>query len=403
MNRSRDYPFTALLKKEGDHHMEVDQILKQVGWLDEERRKDKNKIGSLEERISALEATLVPLNQQMKEISGETTRLSTSIARVDDFDEALGQTRLDTKLQLDNYDKEIRKREEENERVRREDIRLIEGSLAEIRKEVDQIAELKRNLRARMEEETRLSKAFDEIRISFEGIQRGEEESNRTIKLMEDGRRQDSKRITDVNGELSSLRQDLASATIKKLESRMNEFTTLEMERRTAFSNLVENQSLRDAERERVWKEWQARFQIIESQATDIETTLQNLDTMQREVKRAQQTLQELSEKVERRINEMTEMQRLTEERFRQEWTTFKVDDQKRWTNYTLTTEEQRNEIQRQHDKLSERATNLEDTMQETQDLLQQMNELTEKTLQSLLAILHESVTTYERTIGRSR
>jgi hypothetical protein len=99
----------------------------------------------------------------------------------------------------------------------------------------------------------------------------------------------------------------------------------------------------------------------------------------------------------------MTEMQRLAEEHFRQEWNNFKVDDQKRWTNYTLTTEEQRNEIQRQHDKLSERTTILEDTMQETQDLLQQMNEHTEKTLQSLLALLHESVTTYERTVGRAR
>jgi hypothetical protein len=106
---------------------------------------------------------------------------------------------------------------------------------------------------------------------------------------------------------------------------------------------------------------------------------------------------------VERRINEITEMQRLAEERFRQEWTTFKVDDQKRWTNYTLTTEEQRSEIQRQHEKLSDRTTNIEDTIQEIQDLLQQMNEHTEKALQSLLATLHESVTTFERTVGRSR
>jgi chromosome segregation ATPase len=392
--------------------MDVDQILKQVGWLDEERRKDKNKISSLEERIASLEATLNPMTQQVKDLSGDTTRLFTSVARVDGFDEALVQTRLDTKLQLEAHDKEIRKREEEVDRIRKEDLHNIESSLAEIRVEVDQIAELKRNLRARMEEETRLSKAFDEIRVGFEGIRREEEESNRTIKLMDDSRRQDAKRLTDLNGEMSSIRkrvddhsgrQDLTSAAIRKLETRLNEFTSLEMERRTAVSNLLENQSLRDVERERVWKEWQNRFQIIETQATDIETTLQNLDTMQREVKHAQQNLEELSQKVERRINEMTEMQRLAEEHFRQEWNNFKVDDQKRWTNYTLTTEEQRNEILRQYDKLSERTTILEDTMQETQDLLQQMNEHTEKTLQSLLALLHESVTTYERTVGRAR
>ena len=31
--------------------MELEQIAKQVDWLDEERRKDKLKIGSVEERL----------------------------------------------------------------------------------------------------------------------------------------------------------------------------------------------------------------------------------------------------------------------------------------------------------------------------------------------------------------
>jgi hypothetical protein len=120
-------------------------------------------------------------------------------------------------------------------------------------------------------------------------------------------------------------------------------------------------------------------------------------------VKRAQSTLEELTQRVERRINEITEIQRLSEDRFRQEWVTFKGDDQKRWTNYTLTQEEQRNEATRQYDKLVEQSTHLEDGMQELNDMLQQTNELVEKRLQSIAALAHEWVTTYERTMGRSR
>ena len=96
-------------------------------------------------------------------------------------------------------------------------------------------------------------------------------------------------------------------------------------------------------------------------------------------------------------------IQRLAEERFRQEWVTFKADDQKRWTNFTLTIEEQRNESLRQSEKLAEKVTHIEDTIQEIQDLLQQMSEQTEKRLQSLLATTHEWVTSYERSVGRSR
>jgi len=177
----------------------------------------------------------------------------------------------------------------------------------------------------------------------------------------------------------------------------------VEAERREAISKFLDNQALREVERERVWKEWQSRFQLIESQTTDLENTLQALEATNRKVQRSQQSVDELSQKVERRINEITEIQRLAEERFRQEWVTFKADDQKRWTNYTLTLEEQRNESVRQHEKLTEKVTQLEDVIQEIQDLIQQMNEGSEKRLQSLLAMAHEWTTAFERSIGRIR
>jgi len=156
-------------------------------------------------------------------------------------------------------------------------------------------------------------------------------------------------------------------------------------------------------ERDRVWKEWQSRFETIEKQATDIEATLLNFDTAQREVKRGQGILEELSQRVDRRINEITEIQRLSEDRFKQEWVTFKADDQKRWTNYTLTQEEQRGEVLRQFERFSERVTQQEDSLQELQDLLNLVKELSEKRMQTLLALVHEWVSTYERTVGKSR
>jgi len=169
------------------------------------------------------------------------------------------------------------------------------------------------------------------------------------------------------------------------------------------MAGFLDKQALTQVERERTWKEWQSRFGTIEKQAVDIETQLLTLDTTNREVKRAQASVEELTQRVERRINEITEIQRLSEDRFRQEWVTFKADDQKRWTNYTLTQEEQRSEITRQFEKLSERSTHLEDELQEVKDLLQQANELAEKRLQNILATAHEWVTAYEKTVGRSR
>lgn len=392
--------------------MELEQISKQVDWLDEERRKDKLKIGALEERLAALEGNLQPLNNQIKEAASEITRLNALLTRIDSLEENLLQSRIEVKQQFEEKEKAERKRNEEAEKARRSEILALETSLAEIREETKQIADIKRNLKARIDEESRLGRSIDEVRSRLDAMRRSEEEYTRAIRLMEDGRRQDAKRLTDLSGETSAMRKrlddqsgrlELATATLKKLETRLNELAAVEAERREAITHFMDSQALREVERERIWKEWQTRFQIIESQTADLENELQNLDATHRAVKRSQQTIDELSQKVERRINEITEIQRLAEERFRQDWATFKADDQKRWTNYTLTMEEQRNETLRQQEKLADRLIQLEDTLQEIQDLIQQMNEQTEKRLQSLLAIVHEWTTSFERTVGRSR
>jgi hypothetical protein len=331
---------------------------------------------------------------------------------MDSFDEALLQSRIETKQQMEEHEKVTRKRDEELEKARRSELRALETSLTEVRKELEQLPGIQRNLKQRVEEEVRLGRMVDEVRNRLESLRRSEEEYTRTIRLIDDGRRQDSKRLTDLTGETTALRKrsdeqagriELVTTSVKKQETRLNELATVEAEHRESVSNFLNTQALRDIERERLWKEWQGRFEQIESQAGDIETSLQALDATQRAVKRSQEVIDELTQKVERRISEIAEIQRLAEERFRQEWATFKADDQKRWTNYTLTMEEQRSESSRQHEKLAEKVTHIEDEIQEIQDLFQQMNEHTEKRLQALLAITHEWVSSYERTLGRAR
>jgi len=392
--------------------MELEQIAKQVDWLDDERRKDKLKIGSVEERLAAVEGNVAPLASQIRDHESEIARLAAIVSRIDATDESILQSRVETKQQIESLDKQVKKREEEGEKLRRAEVRAIETSINDIRKELEQLPEIKRTLKLRVDEESRLARLIDEVRNRIETLRRSEEEYTRNIRLLDDGRRQDSKRLTDLNGEVAAVRKrvddqggrvELAATALKKLETRLNELATVETERREAVSSFLDNQALREVERERLWREWQSRFQVIESQTSDIEGTLQNLDATNRSIKRSQQTVEEISQKVERRINEITEIQRLAEERFRQEWATFKADDQKRWTNYTLTLEEQRNETGRQHEKLAEKVTQIEDTIQEVQDLMQQMNEQSEKQLQSLLAMTHEWVTSFERSIGRSR
>lgn len=392
--------------------MEVDQILKHLEWLDDERRKDKDLIAKQEDRIATLEGNLSAAHQLIKDLSGEIARLTTVVSRVDDFDEALLQQRIEANRQIEELDKQAKKRDEEMEKVRRVEMRAVDAGIAEIRKELESIAGLKRGLQARVEEEMRLSRELDELRLKVQDMRRNEEEFSRTYRLMEDGRRQDTKRLVDMQGELTALRKrvdelrgqaEVTSTNFRKVEARLNELLTVEVERREAQAAFLDKQALLQVEHDRTWKEWQGRIETLDRQTGEIENQLQALDNTHRSVKRLKETTDELAQRIERRINEITEVQRLAEERFRQEWVTFKADDQKRWTNYTLTQEEQRSETVRNFEKLSGQVAMLEDSFQEFQDLLQQMTEQSEQRLQSLLALVHEWVSAFERVEGRLR
>jgi hypothetical protein len=392
--------------------MDLDQILKRVQWIDDERRKEKDKITKLENRIIALEGQLVAAHQQIKDSTSEITRLSTIITRMDHFDNILIQQRIEAKRMVEELEKEIKKREEDTEKVRKVEIKALDNSLFELRKELDPIPKLEKVLQARVDEQTRLGRSIDELKGRIELVSHHEDEYTRTYKILEDGRRQDQKRLNDLTGEVSAMRKrvddqrgqvELVNNSLRKVEGRLTELLSVESERRDAQAAFLDKQALLQVERDRTWRDWQAKFETIEKQATDVESQLLKLETTHKESRRVQQSLEELTSRVERRISEITELQRLSEDRFRQEWVTFKADDQKRWTNYTLTHEEQRNENARQFEKMAERITQLEDLLQEEQDLIEQMGEQTEKRLQSLLALAHEWVSTYERSIGHAR
>lgn len=392
--------------------MEFDQVLKQLEWLDGERRKDKDIIAKQEDRITALEGNLSGARQQIKELNGEITRLSAVVGRMDDYDEALIQHRLEINKQVEEIDKQTKAREQEVEKIHRVEMRSLDTSIADTRKELEAIAGLRRSIQAQAEEGTRLSRRIDELGGKIQDIVRTEEEYTRSYRLIEEGRRQDAKRIVDLQGEVTALRKradeqrgqmELNSANQRKLESRMGEIVVQDSERQEAQNAFLEKQALQQVQFERTWQEWQTHIETIDRQSGDIEKQFQSLDSTHSEVKRIKNSIEELHQRVDRRVNEITEVQRLAEERFRGEWVTFKADDQKRWTNYTLTQEEQRNELSRNLEKMGDQISDLDVGVQEVQDLIQQTTEDTERRLHSLLSMVHDWVAAFERTVGSRR
>jgi len=391
--------------------MELDQIVKRVGWLDEEHRKDKHALNALEERLASLDGNLKSLVQQVKETSGEISRLTTVAARVEQFEDILSKNRSEINRLIEELEKQREEKQLEQNKQYQAEFNRINKTL--LRKLKDAIAEINReinsNLKVRIDEEAQLSRAISEIKSKVEATVRASEEVQHTQSLAEESRRKDSKRVADLQGEISATRKrieevrgmsDLFNDSIRRIETRLTELLASEAERRQAQTAFIEKQSRLQVERDRTWKEWEERFSTLADQTETIETQLQELDAAQRAVKRAKEAYEEITQKFERRINEISEMQRLSEDRFRQEWVTFKSDDQKRWTSYTLSQEEQQRDAGTGVEKLFERVTALEDLTQTQQDVLHQTKDAYEQYFHGMLAQIHELLTSYDRILG---
>lgn len=391
--------------------MDLEQLSKRLDWLDAERRKDRLIIQTLEERLGSMEASISPLAQQLKDLSSEVTRLSAMLAKFDQIDAAIAQLRVDYPRAIEAIEKTRVDREREMEKHRLADQETLSKGIAEIRRGLDPIPELRKSLQSRQEEDFRLARLIEEINQKITENRRFDEEYRRSLKMLEDGQRQENKRVTDMQGEVVAVRKrqdeqrgrlDLIADTARKVEMRISEFQAAEGERRQTIASFVDKQNMLNVERERIWREWQTRFELIERQGMGLDTQIQTIEATHRSIKRAQEAFDEITQRFDRRINEITEMTRLTEDRFRQEWVAFKADDQKRWTNYSLVQEEQQREMTRQAERNNERIVLLEDMTQEMQDVLHQVQEESQKRLQALLSMAHEWVEQYDRVFGRS-
>ena len=392
--------------------MELDELVKRLDWLEKEHRKDRAAIADLQEKLASYEGGAVRLQNQIKDVSGDISRFAPIAARLDQFDTMLTQYRSESSKAVDEIEKRRLKHEREVDDRRRVELENINKSILEIRNSLDAFNELRRGLQARAEEDSRLARLITELEKKIKDFNLVDDELRRGIRIADDARKQDAKRITDIQGDLAAIRKradeareraDLNADTIRQLDARVNELMASETDRRIAQMQFIEQQNLAQVDRDRAWKEIQLRFENFARQTATLDQQLLTLDETQRSVKRSQEAFEDMNTRLERRINEITEMQRLAEDRFRQEWVTFKADDQKRWTNYTLTQDELNKDLHVETDKLNQRLAAIDDATQGMQDLLQQTTEATETQLQELMNWAHEFLTNYERIMGRAR
>ncbi len=385
---------------------EHDEILQRLQWLDQERRKDRALLMTLQQRLVEVEGRNEQLETQLQELADEVVRVAGMLQRFDTLEEALAQARQAARQDLEAWIAEFGQRLDQVKDELRSGLAELQARFHTVEGHLARIGPLEEQMDERVRQEDALRRQITQTRVQVDDLERRLHERLEALRLLQEDRERTTKRLIDLQGEVSALRKRLeehATAhtlfqeSLRKLEKHLQALQAAEDERRREQREFLESLSRRQAEYERTWKEWETRFQALDEVRERAEKQVQTMFNLARDVRQAQQTFEEAYERLERRIHEVTEMQRLAEERFRQEWMTFKADDQKRWTNYLLAQEEQQRETQRllealrkDLDALDSRTDHLGDQLELTDDLIAQR-------LRGLLTLVRDWMEEYER------
>jgi chromosome segregation ATPase len=336
--------------------MDLNQLTRMIEWLDEERRRDKAKIAQMEELITQQQDYVEAMTRRMNGLEGDQTSMRSMFVPAGRDNEIMDFLRGEIQQAVEVS--EGKRITAEREAERRSEL-AREAMMRPVRELGDRLEKLEHSqdeLTVARVERDRIASALAALQQRVEDVAKRFEEPERRLSFLEEQRRQDSRRISETQTELPEIQKqidalkpklDLLESLALRNEKLVLDLQSGDRERVETVQTFIEQQTLLAQQRDQRVEEIRQGFGQYEDELRKRFERFETWAEAYRQMKKIVEDFERIGERLERRINEVAEMQRLSEERFRQEWNSWNIDDQKRWKQFTLTNDE----AWRVHDK----------------------------------------------------
>lgn len=377
-----------------DEYAGLEQLERRVEWLDNERRNDKTNLASMQNRLTVLETENANLRKQIKELETLISQQGTQIASTDKYDAQIARVNTELSRQLRESNERATMNLDEAVKRQKLEVDSVKSSLTKLYEAIEQINTLREELKTLKVEDTRLARLIEEQKAKIVDVSRFDEDYRRSLQMIEENRRQEAKRITEVQGEIASMRKRIDETrnriegladNFRTFDTRITELQTFEKDRKEAQAVFIDTVNSSLVDKERNFKNWEARFKELDAININLNAQVESLEEARLAVSKSLAQADKMTQQFERRINEISEVQRLNDERFRQEWASFKSDDLKRWANYMLTYEEQNREGNQEIVELNRQIEELKDLSIRNQDAVEVLQRETVRHVQAIL------------------
>ncbi len=360
--------------------MDLAQASKMIEWLDDERRQDKAVIARLEETIKNQNETIETLHRRLNGLESDLSSTKGQFLPASRYDEMITMFRTELQSAVERLDEKRSQAEREFERRNQAAREGLSRPMRDLQERLDKLEHRLDELPSARVDRERLAGRMTTLQQQVADMAKKFEDPERRLAFLEEQRRQDVRRVSEVQAELPELQKAVENIRPKielledlglRNERRILDVANSDRERRTQIQDFIDQQNLIIQQRDQQIAELADSFGKYDEDMTRYIERFETWSETYRQMKKIIDDFNRIAERLERRVNEVAEMQRLSEQRFQEEWNEFIADDQKRWKQFTLTNDEawrshykSEGEQAEQIAALSERFPSIEDNIE---------------------------------------
>jgi DNA repair exonuclease SbcCD ATPase subunit len=326
--------------------MEMTQVTQMLQWLEEERRKAKVLIATLQEQARSQEEQLSQQSARIQDLQTKTTSFQNLISQVTDFEETVSNYKNEVFFELGRREEAQKKERAEAERLRKIEHEAIIDHLGQLDKRAQALPRYDERLNAQKAEDQRLSEAVQRLEVSIKDLEKRSDDRVQSVTYLEEQRRADNRRIAELEHDTTELRKKveaqaakllLMEDTVQKQKSRIDEA----IQETKKYEQPIEELRISDFQREQKMKQYLDQGEKVAKEMARLVQQTQGFIEQEQAVKRVLDKSETFQARIEKRQNEVAEMQRLAEDRVKRQWEEWQNTQEKEQKKRQLVLDEQ--------------------------------------------------------------
>jgi chromosome segregation ATPase len=358
--------------------------------MEDERRKDKAQIATLQEQLAGQAREIAEATRRQQELDNSVKASQAVMARLLNTDRVLEEFKTDIVAMITRLDDDRKKSERETERIRNLSIETLQRQINEVKVEIPRIGKIEEELPNRRAEEKRLAELVQRLQPQIDAAVQLVEERTRGVPYLEEGRRQDLKRLLAVEQETTAQlkkldilagKQQVVEDAVGKLPPRFEPLAA----RLSDHDKQLDDLRAGDFRLQQQVKSFESLITQLRDQVVDYTAVLNKLREQALINQRAEAELNNFQEALRLRVAELSEVERMFEERVKKQFEDFLAEFEKRWGKLEPHIETRWHEHERVHRAEEERLERLEAAPAPLQDQITVLRNDHDKFLQAFI------------------